>query len=146
MYRAATRGMTLVEVTICLGLVSFGLISVLGLLPTGLITLRDARDASARSSYLQTISAEYLSLSFADVPSSNTFFFDRDGQPVDSSSSSQLYKVAVESLTPVYPNQPTGVENRLRRLRVTSWQLNSAGVTNGRAPHIQALQIADGGF
>ncbi len=138
--------MTLVEVTIALGLVSFGLISVLGLLPTGLITLRDARDSSARSRYLQTIQAEYLSLSFGDVPSNNLFYFDRDGQPVEAASSSKLYKVSVESLAPVYPDQPVGVEDSLRRLRVTSWQLNSSGTTNGLAPNIRALQIADGGF
>ena len=137
--------MTLVEVTICLGLVSFGLISVLGLLPTGLMTLRDARDASARSRYLQTISAEYLSLSFADVPSSNTFFFDRDGQLVESSSPSRLYKVAVETLAPKYPAQPAGITNSLLRLRASSWHLDSSGATSG-APRIQALQIADSGL
>ena len=140
--RNTKQGMTLVEVAICLGLVSFALISMLGLLPTGMATLREARSSTAEGNYLQSLNAEYLSLGFLNIPQSKIFYFDQDGQRVDSSDPWKRYLVTVEAVPPEYPGMPSGIENSLRRFMVTSRQ---DGNTSAPA-RIRFLNIADGGF
>lgn len=137
--------MTLVEVAICLGLMSFALVSMLGLLPAGLSTLRDARDATAQGNYLQTLSAAYLSLGFTNMPASETYFFDQDGQQVEETAPTRHYRVSVEVQSPEYPGKPAGIEKSLRQLKVTSGQLDSSGTPVGPT-RIHSLNIADGGF
>lgn len=49
------NGFTLVEVTIALGVVAFGFIAILGLLPTGLNTFRSAMDNSVGAQIAQKV-------------------------------------------------------------------------------------------
>jgi uncharacterized protein (TIGR02598 family) len=143
--RSAEQGMTLAEVAICLGLISFALVSMLGLLPTGMVTLREARDATAEGNYLQSLNAAYLSLGFSDMPASETYYFDQDGQAVTESSPLKRYRVTVEVMAPNYPGKPAGIENSLRSLRLTARQLDGSGNPVG-TERIRSLKIADGGF
>lgn len=80
------RAFTLVEVTLALGVVSFGLLSLLGLLPMGLLLMRDAVSQTTCSHIVQKVRSDLSLLSPVDaeeyvrVPKS----FDFQGKPAGS--------------------------------------------------------------
>ena len=144
-FKTAEHGMTLTEVAICLGLISFAMVSMMGLLSTGLFTLRDARDTTAEGNSLRSLNAAYLSLGFTNMPASNTYYFDQDGQASESLSPSKRYQVTVEVQPPKYPGKPAGIENSLSSLRITSRQIDGSG-TPIASPRIRSLKVANAGF
>jgi uncharacterized protein (TIGR02598 family) len=77
------NGFSLVEVTLSLGLVSFALVTMLGLLPTGLSTLRASMNQTVEAQILQSIASRAVISSFTNV-TANTLYFDDEGLPVDS--------------------------------------------------------------
>jgi type II secretory pathway pseudopilin PulG len=62
-----SRGFSLVEVTLALGLVAFALISLLGLLPVGLNTVRESSDQRDGMNILSALDAD-----IRNVPSGKT--------------------------------------------------------------------------
>lgn len=79
------RGFSLVEVTLALGIVAFGLIAIIGLLPRGLGLVRESAAEATAINVLGTVA---LDLKAGGItPSTNTpveLFFDTDGLPVES--------------------------------------------------------------
>jgi len=55
-------GFSLVEVTLSLGIVAFGLITLLGLLPTGLNLVKESADETTAASIARAISADLRSM------------------------------------------------------------------------------------
>ncbi len=138
--RPGWRGFSLVEVTIALGLVVFALVSALAILPIGLSTLREAREAVARANILQQVGAEFGAMPFADIPLAQTNYFDLEGRRADSAG---FYEVRIRTLTPHYPGMPAGIGDRLKRIGVEI--LHSQEGTN-RPPLRASLDIADSGL
>ncbi len=79
----SSKGFSLVEVTLSLGLVSFALVAMLGLLPTGLTTLRASMSQTVEAQILQSIASRAVISSFTNI-SANTLYFDDEGLPVTS--------------------------------------------------------------
>jgi uncharacterized protein (TIGR02598 family) len=77
-----TQGFSLIEVTIALGVVSFALIALFGLLPTGLTTFRSSIDRSVCSQIAQNIISQARQTDFSSLTnSSNTNFTTPAGSP-----------------------------------------------------------------
>ena len=94
---SSTRpGFTLVEVVIALGIFSFCIISVLGLMQVALASSRDSQTDSSISSLVSYPSTRLGSLD------SNSVFFDRAGMPFQTNAISPAYFRT--SLTPVDPD------------------------------------------
>lgn len=62
-----TQGFSLIEVTIALGVVSFALIALFGLLPTGLTTFRSSIDRSVASQIAQGILSNARQTEFTNL-------------------------------------------------------------------------------
>ena len=144
---AEARGFSLVEVTIALGLVTFGLVSILGVLPVGLSTLREARETAAYANLLQQVEAEYASTPFVSILQSRTFYFDQEGRMLNSNLSSVRYRLEVRTAAPSYPGMPGQIGTRLKRLEIEMVRLSGGSESAPAGPAVHfALQIADSGI
>ena len=68
------EGFTLVEVMLALAIVSFGLIAILGLLPTGLRSARDAADNTISATIIQDVFNSIRTNQFTNVHLDNLGF------------------------------------------------------------------------
>jgi len=76
------RGFSLIEVTLAMGVVSFGLVALVGVMPVGLTTLRRAFDLTAEGMIVQKISGEARLTAFTQLSTTfanKTFYYDMDG-------------------------------------------------------------------
>lgn len=98
-----SHGFSLIEVTIALGVVSFALIALFGLLPTGLTTFRSSIDRSVASQIAQNIisqarQTEFSSLSTLATPAGSPKKFTEDGdETTDATKTIYVAKVEVET-------------------------------------------------
>ncbi len=76
-------GFSLVEVALALGILAFGLISLIGLLPGSLTNFRSAIDRQVNDTITQSLEAKSDSFTYAELVDggamSGTFPFDSDG-------------------------------------------------------------------
>jgi len=77
----ARRGFSLVEVVMALGLVSFVLVGLLGLMPIGLNTMRDARGDSLRAEIIKSVAntAQQTDFSLLGTINGTKYQFDANG-------------------------------------------------------------------
>ncbi|PTX99410.1 hypothetical protein DB346_16315 [Verrucomicrobia bacterium LW23] len=85
-------GFSLVEVVLSLGIMSFVLVAILGLVPLGLATLRESMDATARLHITQTLLNEGYS-GDPGAMAANTRYFDEYGMALASQTDEWRYKV-----------------------------------------------------
>lgn len=101
-------GFSLVEVVLALGITSFSLLTILGLLPVGLNVLKEAGESSTRARIVQKLHGEILLMPFAKLEAQfddQTLYFDEAGERVagNDGSSAALYKVETQLISPRYP-------------------------------------------
>lgn len=101
---------SLVEVTMALGIVLFALLTIVGLLPMGLTSLRDAMEQTVESQIVQRTSAEVLLTPYkqlAQTISGRTCYYDGEGYLLASSPAAApaatQYWVTTTQADPVYP-------------------------------------------
>lgn len=73
------RAFSLVEVAAALGILSFSLCAILGLIPIALQTTRHVVNASVHTRMLQATRTELLNMPFSTLPPVATFTFSTDG-------------------------------------------------------------------
>jgi len=72
------QAFSLIEVVLAIGIVSFAMVSILGLIPVGLITFRNAMDLSVEANIAQRLVGEVQRTEFTNLCSTN-FSFDDQG-------------------------------------------------------------------
>jgi uncharacterized protein (TIGR02598 family) len=97
------NGFSLVETVLAMGIVSFAMLGILGLVPLGLSHFRQAMTMTAESQILQGLSndlllADYDKLvnQFTVSGGKVTYYYDDQGGEVDSGAEERLYTVTVE--------------------------------------------------
>ena len=116
---------SLVEVTLALGIISFGLVAVMGLMPVGLTTMRQAMDASIEEQIVQKIAGEVLLTPFSQLSDSiigKSYYFDDQGIAVATANNARFW-VAVQEVATTYPGSSaapdkTPVTDSMRMLQV----------------------------
>lgn len=78
----ARRGFSLIEVTIALGIVVFAGITVIGVIPVGLLILRDAMNDTAESQIVQSITNDIVLTNYSDLVNYSKRFYDVEGMPI----------------------------------------------------------------
>lgn len=116
---------SLVEVTLSIGLVAFGLVTVLALLPVGLQALGESSQQTVEAQILRAVSAQCLVAEYGEFPT--LLHFDYAGQATPAAS---YYEVTVASSAPVYPGSSEGhaIADSLSRVRVSIAAKPEAGV------------------
>jgi len=97
-------GFTLVETVIALGIVSFAMLGILGMVPVGLTHFREAMSNTAESQIVQGLSNDLLAADYSKLTNdyrgkTNFTYFNDEGRLVaDSASpSDKIYEVRVSS-------------------------------------------------
>lgn len=83
--KTSSQGFSLIEVVLALGVVSFTLAALLGLLPVGLNTLRQTMNTTAEAQIMQTVSSALQVSDFKPLASSQNLpgcprYFNEEGQ------------------------------------------------------------------
>lgn len=113
-------GFSLVEVAIAMGIITFSLVSVMGLLPIGLSSFRDATESTIESQIISQISSETSLMPFHELPDyvgASPYYFDDEGSQVRSEAEA-IYQAQVKLKTPNYPGQPQAINGDLVNLQV----------------------------
>lgn len=85
-----------------LGLVSFAVLSVMGLLPVGLSNLRHSMDQTVEAQIVQSIAAQSVVAQFSDLATGVPQYFDDEGQPTEAGPDAR-YTANVTVTPPTYP-------------------------------------------
>ncbi len=142
---AGRHGFSLVEVTIALGLVTFIAVSVIGLLPTGLSSMRDAVNQTVEAQIVRSIAGQSVVANFANLTSGSPYYFDHEGQSM-ASGADAAYTVTVSQHAPVFPGSEraaAGLSESLVNLQieiVARPSPQAAGTTT-----LRTLQVANYG-
>jgi uncharacterized protein (TIGR02598 family) len=118
-----SQGFSLVEVTIALGVVSFALVALFGLLPTGLTTFRSSIDRSVASQIAQGIINEARQTDFTNLGSLATAsgspkLFTEDGQETtDAAKSIYVAAITVEPGVAI-PSATSFANSSMAKIRV----------------------------
>ena len=99
------KAFSLVEVVIAIGIVSFAVVAILGLIPTGLNTLKDSTGETVRAQIVRSIAASALTANFSQLTTNN--YFDSDGQAADSNTYPR-YAVNSTLSAPSFPGSANG--------------------------------------
>jgi len=107
----STAAFSLVEVTVAIGIVAFAFMGIMGLIPTGLNTFRQAIDLSVGSNIAQKVIREAQQTDFITLIGSNTSafqqsstprYFDDQGNELTTGSAAAIYQVNT-CITPATP-------------------------------------------
>ena len=123
-----------------LGIISFGLLSVIGVMPTGLTALRQAMDMTVESQIVQQITSKTLLTPYSQLSGSFagiTYYYDDEGtyiQPKDTQTKAR-YKVTTQLGSPTYPGSAsltdaTAVPESISTIRIAVVTMPGASGTN----------------
>lgn len=138
---SAAGGFSLVEVVLALGLVSFAVIAIMGLLPTGLAALRQAMNQTVEAQIVKTISAQSVNTPFTDLGSIS--YFDEEGLPT--AAANARYTVNVTTQPPVFPSSEAAgsLTNSLTALKIQI--VAKPGPAANGETNFYTLQVANAG-
>ena len=103
---APSSAFSLVEVTMAIGLVGVCVLTLLGIMPIGLDTMRDAMDTTVRAQIAQRVAGEALlmpSSKLGDYIGKSPFFFSQEGLAQTSRDTSTRFEVTLLKRPTVYP-------------------------------------------
>lgn len=124
--RDRERGFSLIEVVMAIGIISFSMVAVMGLIPVGLTTMQQATDDNMVAQIAKQVSGEVLLTPFSQLRtkySPTNFYFDDQGIKEDPASDHTRYWVSTSLVNPSYPgssNAPsaTPITDSLATVRV----------------------------
>lgn len=100
---------SLVEVVMALGIAAFCLVALLGLMPVGLKTVRDARGDALRAEVLKAMGniAQQTDYSLLGNLAGKKYYFDINGLLVNSTSADAIYEAVLSTGTVNVPSSST---------------------------------------
>lgn len=130
-------GFSLVEVTIALGIVSFSLLAIIGLVGSGLANVRESATDAAIASIIQQVRAELSQPNFSGQVNAPGFNleFNKSGGLLDNASASPsledepFYRVTFETSTPTIPGGSASIAASASMVTINIASING-GATN----------------
>ncbi|HSI86402.1 MAG: Verru_Chthon cassette protein B [Candidatus Methylacidiphilales bacterium] len=143
--RGARGGFTLVEVSLSIGLLSFSLLALIGLVPSGLGALRDSSDQTTRAQIIQRISNDLVITDFADMAAAAPLYFDEEGQ-VQKTQTTAHYRVEFRDVPPTLPGltetEQAGMHAQLKCIRIGITRTEGGVQAATAITHWYSLQVA----
>lgn len=124
---------SLIEVTIAMGVMSFCLLTTIGLLPVALTTMRSAMDQTMGSQIMQQIASQATLTPFSQLDDyvKTPLFFDQEGQ-LTGIASEQRFKVSLEKVNSASISPFPGSQNAVA-LPSSLYVIKSV-ISDARAP------------
>lgn len=129
-YAAAAAAFSLVEVVLSLGICSFALIALVGMIPVGLSTFREAIDTTAQSQIVQQVSSEILLTDYSNLEE-RTYYFD-DQLTITHLQSKNLAYTAKVKILPA-AELPTETSGRISGRTATAVRIRIAPTHPGQS-------------
>jgi len=99
--RKSTAAFSLVEAVLSVGIVSFAMLGILGMVPVGLNNFQTALQLTVESSIVQSLTSELQRTDIANL-SSSSVYFDEQGKPLKSEAdASRVYSVTISAPQPL---------------------------------------------
>jgi uncharacterized protein (TIGR02598 family) len=113
------RGFSLIEVTIALGVFAFAMIPIIGLVSSGMKSLRGSMDDGVRGEIVRKVVGEAMRVPYTNLSSLNgtNFYFDDEGVQQASSNAQTIFVASSSIANP--PSLVTTNTNIAQLLRVT---------------------------
>jgi len=146
--RRHAAGFSLVEVTLAIGIVSFAMLALLGVVPVGLSTMRQAADRTVESQIVRQIGAEALYTPFSELKtnfSGTTLYFNDEGSALtNAAASAARYRALVALAAPAYPGSAAASDltNSLWTMHIT---LVTAAAGQNVATNYYNIQVPNSG-
>ena len=128
---------SLIEVTIALGIVAFALVPIIGLVSTGMKSLRDSMDETVRAEIVRKVSGEALRVPYAkllDEFQNKTFYFDDEGIQQPSSNVSTIFVATTAVADP-----PSLITSNTGIARLLSVNVQHFADVNNKTVHSQLI-------
>jgi len=112
---------TLVEVAMAIGILSFSLVAIMGLIPVALQASKESIDKSLELEMLQVVRANLLNTPYSDLQDSGRFLFDADAAPVDDGAEDAKVRYRVDYINAAstsLPSEQTALNLRTSRVRI----------------------------
>ncbi len=158
--RGRNEAFSLVEVTLALGIVSFAMVTMVGLIPLGLVTLRTAMDSTTESQIVQEIGSQTRLTAFSQLSaqySGTVFYYDEEGTFLTNSSAlnpvsapaATRYWVTATLVGPSFPgstNAPTAspTANNIQGISLQIISGSTASTLN-RTVHTNVILVPNAG-
>ena len=116
--RKQVSAFSLVETTLAIGVVAFALVAMLGLLPVGLTSFREAMDASTSSRILQRVSADLRQGSSVQAQQPILYFDEQGDETTAAASDGKRALYHVNTLVQPATSLPGGASSSLTTVTV----------------------------
>ena len=130
-----SAGFSLIEVVIAIGIIAFAFIAIIGLIPTGLSSIKGSMQTSVMSRIAQKVISDAEQSDFTTLAGlmSSTNYFDVEGNPLPSSSNSLYWANLTTLSNAVLPGSPTN--SNLYQITISvAYNPSGIAVTNWVAP------------
>ena len=122
---------TLIEVTLAIGVVSFAILTMLGLNSVGLNTLRAARDSALEAQVVQAVGSEARLSDFSRLATlAGTRYFDQEGRQVAAGLAS--FAAVVSGPKALETNAQTISTNHIQKLSVEFYRSPGGNFQQGQ--------------
>lgn len=142
-------GFSLVEVTLALGVVSFALLALVGVMPAGLSTMRQAADKLVESQVVRQLGADALHTPFSKLSSrfsGVSMYYDDAGLALSNASDPGVrYRASVVLAQPAFPGSTTetSLTNSLWTMRIALATVSSGREISTNYYNIQVPNSGD---
>lgn len=144
--RRSRQAFSLVEVTLAIGLVAISILTLLGIMPVGLNTMRDAMDSTARAQIAQQVAGEALLKPFAELDNyikAGPYYFTQEGLLLEKKDPVQTrFEVTLSRDSTVYPGSEKA--DQLEK-SITALKVEVRLSTGSALPFTYVLQIPNSG-
>lgn len=118
------KAFSLVEVTMAIGIVSFAVLTLVALLPSGLRSVRESANETAISAIVRSVRGELNQASFSDVTTvlpAQVWYFNEAGNRLDESApeAERFFQINFSSAQPSAQGVPVNFEQIMRTLTLT---------------------------
>ncbi len=130
--RRRSAAFTLVESVIAIGIVSFAMLSILGLIPVGLGTFRQAMSLTVEASIVQAVSGQLMRADYTNLASSSStnMYFDQEGNRVAESDKQRLYVARILQSEALDAGDDLVSSNAARKVPIQISSSTHPGTTN----------------
>ena len=142
--RSRRGGFSLVEVTLAVGLTSFALLAIVGMMPVGMTTMRQAIDSTVESQITREMRTKVQQVPFSALSSmfsGREFFFAESGAPTTKDGWDRRYTVRTAIEEPAYPGSEKAGADSLSSIAIEI----TTGEGETKTTRLQHLLVANRG-